>query len=197
MLTHDMKNLDKQISKWIYDRVHASPVLFFLSVVGAKYAIYVLGLMLVLITPDVFPLFTPISNDRIIRLAEIVGGVWLLTFLLQMIVRRKRPFECKLYEAHIPLMCKTPSFPSAHTSIAFALATISVNDFYWWTSNLSHISLSVALCGIGLYFLFAIWIALSRIAVGVHFFSDVIVGAILGYVIPMGLVYLAFKGVRS
>lgn len=187
-----MKNIDHQLSKWIYDKAHTSPVLMFLSVVGAKYMIYVLALLELLITPDVFPLFTPFSNGRFIGLAEMIGIVWVVTFVLQIIVRRKRPFECKLYEAHIPLMCKTPSFPSAHSSIAFALASMSINDFFWWTSNISHISTAVALFGIGLYFVFAIWIALSRVAVGVHYFSDIIVGAILGFFLPWILIILAF-----
>lgn len=176
----------------IYDRAHVSPMLSFFSVVGAKYMIYVLALFVLLITPEVFPLFTSISNGRIIGLAEIVGVVWFITFLLQIIVRRKRPFECNLYEAHIPLLCKTPSFPSAHSSIAFALVSISVGCFSWWIDNISHISLSVALFGIGLYSLFAIWIALSRVAVGVHYVTDVVVGAILGFFLPWVMIALAY-----
>lgn len=187
-----MKNFDKQISKWIYDRAHASPVFLFFSVVGARYAIYVLGLMTVLIMPDVFPLFTSVSNGQIIGLAQMVGIVWLITFLLQVLIRRKRPFECKLYEAHIPLMCKTPSFPSAHASMSFALVFLSITSLSWWTSSISHISQTTALIGVILFFFYALWIALSRVAVGVHFFSDVIVGAVLGFFLPWVMIVLMF-----
>lgn len=187
-----MKNLDHKISKWIFDRTHASPAFLFFSVVGAKYAIYILGFMAVLIMPDVFPLFTSLSNGRIFGLAQLVGAVWFITFLLQILIRRKRPFECKLYEAHIPLMCKTPSFPSAHASISFALASISINSLTWWMFNVSHISTAVAFFGIGLYFLFAVWVALSRVVVGVHYVFDVIVGAILGFFLPWIMIALAY-----
>jgi membrane-associated phospholipid phosphatase len=187
-----MKNLDHTISKWIYDRAHATPVFLFFSVVGARYAIYVLGFMTVLITPDVFPLCTPISNGQIFGFVQMIGMVWFITFLLQLLVRRKRPFECKLYEARIPLMCKTPSFPSAHTSLSFALVFLAITSLSWWTSSISHISQTTALIGVILFFFYAAWVALSRVAVGVHYFSDVIVGAVLGFFLPWVLIALAY-----
>lgn len=58
------------------------------------------------------------------------------------------------------------SFPSGHTITAFAMAA-SLSQFY-------------PELAIGLYFC-ALSIAASRILLGMHFLSDVLVGAILGY----------------
>ncbi len=54
----------------------------------------------------------------------------------------------------------TPSFPSAHASLAFA---------------------SAAIIAAPLAYLWAALIALSRVVLGVHFPQDIIVGALLGY----------------
>lgn len=183
-----MKNLDHKISKWIYDRAHTSPVLSFLSIVGARYLIYVLGLLVLLITPNVFPLFAPISNSHIFGTIEIIGIIWFVTSVLQILVRRKRPFECKIYEAKIPLMCKTPSFPSSHASVAFALAALSLNYFSFWAPTMFHLDF----LGFVLFTVFALWIALSRVAVGVHYVSDIVVGALIGFFLPWILIILAF-----
>jgi len=181
-----MKNVDHIISKKIYDVVHASPVFTFFAVVGARYMIYVLALFLVLITPDVFPLFTSVSRDRVVGTGIIVGGVWFITFLLQIIVRRKRPFECKIYEAKIPMMCKTPSFPSSHASISFAMMSLGLMSMHDGLPTV--FSLVVA----AIFIVIACWIALSRVAVGVHYLSDILVGSILGFVLPWVYVIIAF-----
>jgi undecaprenyl-diphosphatase len=55
------------------------------------------------------------------------------------------------------------SFPSIHTTVAFAGATV-----FWGTP----LGVFMLVC--------AIIVALSRVAVGVHFVSDIIVGALIG-----------------
>ncbi|HLI30861.1 MAG TPA: phosphatase PAP2 family protein [Terriglobia bacterium] len=86
---------------------------------------------------------------------------------------RKRP--CAL-EPHLWARIAPPdqfSFPSGHTLTAFAVA-VAVGMFY---PDL-----------MGLLLFLAVSIALSRIALGMHFLSDVLAGSLLG----AGLGYAAF-----
>jgi len=65
------------------------------------------------------------------------------------------------------------SLPSAHTQIAFCVATLLNYQFhrYGW-----------------LFYSVASLIGIYRVCVGVHFPSDIVIGAIMGFVILMSLV---------
>jgi len=73
-------------------------------------------------------------------------------------------------------------FISGHATDTFGIATflalIFRNKFFTWT-----------------IFLFAVLISYSRIYIGVHFVSDVIVGAVVGMLIA-GIFYLAYNNIR-
>ena len=75
-----------------------------------------------------------------------------------------------------------PSFPSAHAAVAFATATVG-----------SYLYFDVF--GPWL-FIAAMAVAVSRVAVGVHYFTDVFFGALIGLVIGssslFGLLWLIF-----
>ena len=189
-----MKNFDTQLSKWIYDRVHASPVMTFFAIIGAKYMIYLMVLLPLFFLPDVFPL-TSITVDRLKGIALMIGLAWLVTFLLQIAIRRKRPFECKIYEAKIPMMCKTPSFPSAHAAISFAAASLCImgmrSALTWFPGTITPIALLFYVMSV-VVLLVATWISVSRVAVGVHYVSDIIVGSIIGFFLPWIFVIIAF-----
>lgn len=107
---------------------------------------------------------------------------WLVTFGLQKLVKRERPFENGHGAPLIQMVWKEPSFPSAHAAIAFATAAVSLYLF----SDLFGPWLFVA----------AFVVALSRVAVGVHYVSDVVFGGILGFVVGSaswyGLMWLFF-----
>ena len=97
----------------------------------------------------------------------------LLFLTLKRFTGRRRPCEI---EPHCWATLLPPdqfSFPSGHTMTAFAVS-LPLSLYY---PDLTA----------GLFFC-ALSIALSRILLGMHFLSDVIVGALLG----MGLGYLAF-----
>lgn len=86
----------------------------------------------------------------------------LVNFVLKPIFRQSRPNLTSFN-------CPTDySFPSSHTAIAFAAATVLVffDKKRRW-----------------LYWIVAILISLSRIYLGCHYFVDVVAGAIIGYLI--------------
>ena len=100
----------------------------------------------------------------------------LVSTALKYSVNRARPFETYLY---IEQAAKTnsPSFPSGHTSNAFALATsLSLAYPKWYVIVPSY--------------LWATTIGFSRMDLGVHYPSDVLIGAILG----TASAYVCYKG---
>lgn len=98
------------------------------------------------------------------------------TFFLKRIVKRKRPFI--EYPDLIYGKSKETdySFPSGHSSEAFALATsLSLSFPKWYVIAPSY--------------LYAATVGYSRMYLGVHYPSDVLAGAIIG----TGTSYLSFK----
>lgn len=110
---------------------------------------------------EVFP-----SVQKIVPMVFLPWGV---AILLSEWIRRPRPFSFEHYTPLIQLAIQTPSFPSQHTTIAFSLVAIFLDYPMVWPVML--------LC--------AILVGLGRLAVGVHYVSDVVVGAMLGF----GLAY--------
>ena len=101
--------------------------------------------------------------------AAVSGAIaWLASEGVGLLYFRPRPFAA-LADAHL-LIAKSPldkSFPSDHASIAFALASaVWFVDRRW-----GGVLLAVAAV-----------IALARTFVGVHYFSDVVAGALLGFI---------------
>lgn len=91
---------------------------------------------------------------------------WGVTMGLSKMVNRQRPFEELHEKPLIDPFVRTPSFPSAHATLAFSM---------------------VAMCSLFLpssvpYMLGAATVvALGRVAAGLHFFSDIVVGALVGF----------------
>lgn len=99
------------------------------------------------------------------------------TFGLKYLVRRARPYVRfpDIASRSGDIARRDPySFPSGHAALAFALATS-------WT--LSHPKWYV---GVPSY-LWATGVAVSRVWLGVHYPSDVLVGAVLGGVVAWGI----------
>lgn len=121
-----------------------------------KYGWYVLGAVIVLLRKQ-------------LPVAVAVGGVpagLLVERLIQLVWQRPRPFvahEVTLLVEHVP----SPGFPSSHAIVSFALA-----QAVWFASREWGVAA----------FVFAVLLALSRVFVGVHYVSDVAVGAVIGVV---------------
>ncbi|REG87049.1 phosphatase PAP2 family protein [Algoriphagus antarcticus] len=89
-------------------------------------------------------------------------------------VNRPRPYETYIFIENV-LDPDTPSFPSGHTSAAFATATtLSLSYPKWYIIAPS--------------FLWASTVGYSRMDLGVHYPSDVLVGAVVG----AGSAYLCY-----
>lgn len=119
----------------------------------------------------IYRLINKTDEGALLYDALLIFGVlvpYSLTLGISYLVRRKRPYETMPDAWHLPIRLYTPSFPSGHSTIAFAVATFVC--WYWHPSFLWVISL----------FAVAIAIALARVFVGVHYVTDVIVGAIIG-----------------
>ena len=107
--------------------------------------------------------FSEIDMD-LFRMIYVPLFILILTTVLRKIIKRPRPYEVYKTEPVIKRDGNGESMPSRHTSSAFiiAMAAIPVS-----------LTLFFALTVI------AATIALTRILAGVHFISDVIVGALI------------------
>lgn len=105
-----------------------------------------------------------------IALAEAISGG------LKPLLRRDRPAESETDPLPLVDVPVTYSFPSGHATVSFACATI--------------LTFALPRLAVPFYALAAL-IAFSRVYVGVHYPSDVVVGAVLGTLIAIALRTLA------
>lgn len=115
-----------------------------------------------------------INKKFIIYLVISLAITSIIVLGLKNIVRRPRPTI--IVGNHITTCDKDFSFPSGHASIAFACAAVLAafdKKRKWF------------------YFLIAGLIALSRIYLHCHYFSDVLIGGLLGYFISKSTILLS------
>jgi len=108
------------------------------------------------------PVMIKAGRDALVSLGISTIATWALKYT----VKRERPFE--KYPNVVKLSSGGgSSFPSGHTSSAFAVATsISMSYPKWWV-------IAPCYCWAGL-------VGVSRVALGVHYPSDVLAGAVVG-----------------
>ena len=152
--------------------------IYVLKLLMGFFAVYLLPILL-------FLLFIMVLKKNWLFLITSVFGIGVLYLIAQLIssvTNRLRPYQ-EWPEYISPLIERFPadqSFPSGHALIAFACIT-----FLWLYFKKSLES--------RLLFFAAAFVALGRIGVGVHYFSDVVVGALLGYFGALGWSWLADK----
>lgn len=97
-----------------------------------------------------------------------IGLLIVIVLAIKFSVRRRRPEGewGKIYRYTDP-----HSFPSGHAARAFLIATIA--------SGLGPAGLAVAL------WIWAPLVAVARVAMGVHYLSDIVAGALLGIVVAL------------
>lgn len=122
--------------------------------------------------PTVMFLYGIIKHDSLTTRKSFVAGAGLLTSTiitigLKISVKRPRPFVTYPNLIQNKSAAGSPSFPSGHTSSAFATAT-SLSLLYpkWYVIAPS--------------FLWAGAVGYSRMELGVHYPSDVLIGALVG-----------------
>lgn len=113
-----------------------------------------------------------LNNDKImmrngIKSGAAIGLTVLMTSGLKFGINRKRPYEQYPNEIIKRVDSGPHSFPSGHTSAAFASATaLTLSTKKWYVALPSYIYA----CGLGY----------SRMRLGVHFPSDVLGGMVIG-----------------
>lgn len=105
------------------------------------------------------------TYPHMLSLMSIILLPWGASLFLSDWIKRPRPFHPEHYKPLIHLLIETPSFPSSHATIAFALVVAFIHDVTVWPFML-----------VG-----AVLVAIGRMAVGVHYLSDVVVGALIGF----------------
>ncbi|MBS3075647.1 phosphatase PAP2 family protein [Candidatus Pacearchaeota archaeon] len=115
-----------------------------------------------------------------------IGLAYLINFLIKIIIRRPRPFQegivsvlaVNLYFIKDVMDIWDFSFPSGHAVLAFCVLPILNKEFrkFKW-----------------IWLSFAVLVGFSRIYFGVHYLSDVIAGAVLGYATGLLIIKLEEK----
>lgn len=152
-------SIDKKISKAILTAKHRKEWLDLTAIFSARYLIFVVYFLIALEKGLLAPLM-------VLAITEII------VLALQYLIKRPRPFQALHHKTLAKHWVPTPSFPSAHSSVAFALATYAIGG----TSGI-----------VAALFVFAALIALARVYVGVHYLSDVVTGAIIGITVSLAL----------
>lgn len=135
----------------------------FLSILCARWLIFVeVGWVLVLgITGRRTPFRRVVKEAGIAMLIALYGAL-----TLSQLIHRLRPFVTELDVLRlVPMPMSAYSLPSAHASAAFALAFAIL----WMRPRAGIVPL-----------LLAIGVAFGRVAVGVHYPTDVLAGAVVG-----------------
>jgi undecaprenyl-diphosphatase len=113
--------------------------------------------------------FMPRLRFRAGALLATLAGTSAVVATIKTLAGRVRPYQALTLAQHVPFEQPTdPSFPSGHAAGSFAFAAFI---------GASNRRAGLALAGL------ASLIALSRVALGVHYPSDVAAGALLGGVI--------------
>ncbi len=162
-----MINIDQKLSAkldgWLDDSPHGQA----LGIFAAKYLLWAfVGAAIV-----VYPWINKSNEgaglyDFFLIISLLVPHA--ITLLISFAVRRKRPYETSPDAWHLPIRLYTPSFPSGHATLAFALATFLT--WYW------HPAIVVCF----LLYAIASVVAIARVVVGVHYLTDIIVGTMIG-----------------
>lgn len=106
-----------------------------------------------------------------------VAGAFVVTYGMKFLVDRERPYDKYPDRLHPYSYESSPSFPSSHTSSAFALATsLCVRYPKWYVIAPS----ALWACSVGV----------SRMNEGVHYPSDVLAGAVMGMGCAVANIYV-------
>lgn len=107
---------------------------------------------------------------------------WLVALILQFTIRRKRPYEVLHRPAIFRALADGTSFPSAHTTVSFAIVgwvTVFLDE-HRMMGDFKGAIFAQDYALFAFVFFVACLISFSRYYIGVHFFSDLVAGAVIG-----------------
>jgi len=161
-----MIDIDVRISKAIADSVQRGALSRKLADMFAQQLIWFMAGGFGLIT---YYLSKAVVDGFVRRLLLGIILSWIATLVLEYAFRRRRPFQEQSRKLSIEMLWVTPSFPSGHATLAFAIATAT------------HALHDATLYGIALAL--AILVSVGRVGVRVHYLTDVIAGAAVGIIV--------------
>jgi len=158
------RNLDLQVEIELMENRHDDPVKFYQRISNTTNDISML-------VPATVLAAGLISNDKVtlqkgLYITETLIASTFITTALKVTVKRPRPFAADPYIVQASSGGST-SFPSGHTSEAFATATSLYMAYPKW-----YVAVPA--------FTWASMVGYSRMYLGVHYPSDVLAGAVVG-----------------
>ena len=156
---NELMNFDNQITTAINSVAGHSAALDFAAIFSAKYVIFLVVLSIAatwFVRTD-----RPAWRFRAISCGLAVAVGLLLNQGILLFVSRVRPYDLGLTHLIVEKSAD-PSFPSDHATVVFAIAfmLILLRDRFAFP-----------------YLVLGAFVALARVFVGVHFFSDIVAGA--------------------
>lgn len=149
-------NVDYTLFQVINNVAGINPVLDFVMITVTHFGVPILGILVLY----------GCKKKAWYKTGVAVLLVFVMDFLVKLFFFRQRPFS--VYEVNLLVdHLQTASFPSRHTDLAFAVA----QSIFFANRKQGVIAMIIAF-----------WVGLSRIFVGVHYPSDVFVGALVGIV---------------
>lgn len=161
-MTDKLIETDGQILLWIQDNLRNSitdPIVSFITHLGDYGAVMIAAVLILTAIPKTRRL-------GLLCLTSLVACLLINNVIIKHAVARTRPYEVVDGLRTIVGKQHDTSFPSGHASGSFVMAAVIINE------TRKRIWIPVLI--------FAVLIALSRLYVGVHYPTDVLVGIISG-----------------
>lgn len=124
-----------------------------------------LTLFLIFLRPNINPMLGW-------ELTSVLLSSHLFVHILKRLINRKRPYEKLAGTEHLVEPFESYSFPSGHTTASFAAAV---------TLSFAFPQLSI------LFILLALLVAVSRVYLGVHYPSDILIGIIIALIFSFSI----------
>ena len=132
---------------------------------GLRLVSHFAGIFAFILFAFVFMLAVISSPLSAVKLCAIIGLSYVAVSLARRFINAPRPYEVYDFYESPPKDKKGVSFPSRHTFLVFAIATVCMP-----ASAVPAIILLVL----------GVLLAVSRVLIGIHFIRDVVTGAMLG-----------------
>jgi len=169
-----IQSFDNNLLDILNDFAQSSFVVKNISIVLAQYFIYIIPIALVILW--FWPRFLNKNTDKSIVRKDLlftftlgVIGWQILSRIISLIYSRERPFQEIIGTKELIFHRPTYSFPSDHAIFLFTMAFTLI--------SLKYLKFGQVLL------ILAILVSISRVMVAVHWPTDVIAGAILGYIL--------------